>query len=289
MASIDQNYAQMGDHKPATELGDGPAYDAWEHECTTGRIRFSTVGWYTVPIDFAIYERTLEEHICNFIVDGGLVVRVSNERRVVSPGSVVWIAPGVQHSFELAEPGRPFSMINTRFQLVSDDGQQHGFPERWLVAGQRHDLRSWFDMLVDDRVRRHPRREERARRIWYLLYSELTSVTPTDDGGLERGRRHALHAYLQRHVREQPTPADLAAAVGLSDDYFRRVFHRTFGVSPREWIVNERMRMAGERLLDQPHLSVAAVAEGVGYADPSTFSRQFRRCMGRSPRAWRQR
>lgn len=43
------------------------------------------------------------------------------------------------------------------------------------------------------------------------------------------------------------------------------------------------------RLLDAPGARVADVARAVGYADPSSFSRAFKRLCGTSPKAYRRR
>jgi AraC-like DNA-binding protein len=75
--------------------------------------------------------------------------------------------------------------------------------------------------------------------------------------------------------------------VGLSPDWFRRVFQRSYGCSPRAWILRERIRLAAQRLIDEPAESIGAVAAGFGYKDQYLFSRQFRQVMGKSPRDWR--
>ena len=43
------------------------------------------------------------------------------------------------------------------------------------------------------------------------------------------------------------------------------------------------------RLLDKPEAKAAAVARALGYNDPSSFSRAFRRWTGMSPRTYRNR
>ena len=43
------------------------------------------------------------------------------------------------------------------------------------------------------------------------------------------------------------------------------------------------------RLLEEPQMRVADVAKALGYTDPSSFSRAFRRWTGISPRAYRRR
>lgn len=276
----------MGDPQPDNHA-DSEA--CWRAALATGQPEFLTASWYTTPLTFAIDQRVIDQHICNLIVEGSVAVSVAGQRQVLGPGSVVWLSPGVCHSMHLAVPGQAFAMLNTRWRLWHN-GTAVAMPRPYLMARERWDLRSWFETVIDDRLRRHPERARRACSIWYLLYSDLAQADEAEcSGGLDRRRCQALMAWVQRHVADDPTPADLAAVVGLTPDYFRRVFQRTYGQSPRTWIADERMRIAGQRLLDEPTAAIGEIAQQVGWADQAGFARQFRRSMGLSPRAWRQR
>jgi AraC-like DNA-binding protein len=60
------------------------------------------------------------------------------------------------------------------------------------------------------------------------------------------------------------------------------------GLSYSELVEKTRFELAC-RLLDAPGGSVAQAAKALGYADPGSFSRAFRRWTDMSPRAYRQR
>jgi AraC-like DNA-binding protein len=96
------------------------------------------------------------------------------------------------------------------------------------------------------------------------------------------------HALGIIHARPE-TPlrvAALAAEVGLHPSHFWRVFRGELGMGPTEFIRLARMRRARTLLLD-PTLTVADVAERVGYPDVSHFGRVFRQSQGVSPRDYR--
>ena len=99
-------------------------------------------------------------------------------------------------------------------------------------------------------------------------------------------QREALEEWAHRDGRVQVTPAQLAAHLGLSADYFTRLFRKSYGISPRAWIVRERIKMAAVRLLES-HLNIGEVAEEFGYSDIFFFSSQFKQVMGQSPRHYR--
>ena len=105
-------------------------------------------------------------------------------------------------------------------------------------------------------------------------------------GTLSRRRRQIILAYLREHIHRAVNPAELAREVQLSEDYFRCTFTKTYGQSPRSWITDERIRLAGIQLLEQPNSAIAEIAQTVGYADAASFSRQFKKSLGESPLVW---
>jgi AraC family transcriptional regulator len=88
--------------------------------------------------------------------------------------------------------------------------------------------------------------------------------------------------YLQAHIGDNVALSDLAALVGLSPHHFCRVFSKTFGRSPIQYLIERRIERACE-LLDNGIQPVAEVAAQVGYDDPGYFARLFRQRMGVSP------
>ena len=67
--------------------------------------------------------------------------------------------------------------------------------------------------------------------------------------------------------------SEICAELGCSDRYLREVFMRDIGLSPKEWMRQERMvvarrMLAGGRSPDE-------VAECLGFAVRSTFRREF--------------
>lgn len=93
-------------------------------------------------------------------------------------------------------------------------------------------------------------------------------------------------AHLLRHHDRRIVIAELAAGLGVSAGWLFRAFRRRTGVTPQAFLQRERMTRAGH-LLSAGGLSVARVAELVGFADPLYFSRAFRRHHGRPPSALR--
>lgn len=78
----------------------------------------------------------------------------------------------------------------------------------------------------------------------------------------------------------------LAAEARLSRAHFQRAFAASVGVSPAAYVARVRAERAAflMRVQDAPLLDIAL---GVGFTNPDTFTRAFRRRFGRVPSAYR--
>jgi AraC-like DNA-binding protein len=84
-----------------------------------------------------------------------------------------------------------------------------------------------------------------------------------------------------------PTIDDMAHRLGIPVRTLQRRL-RESGLSYSGLVEQTRHELAC-RLLDKPDAKAATVARALGYSDPSSFSRAFRRWTGISPRAYRNR
>jgi AraC family transcriptional regulator len=72
----------------------------------------------------------------------------------------------------------------------------------------------------------------------------------------------------------------------MSEFHFNRLFKRATGVPPSQYQIRLRMDLA-RRLLRESQKSVIAVANDVGYSNPSHFAQLFRKETGLSPTIYR--
>jgi AraC-like DNA-binding protein len=104
--------------------------------------------------------------------------------------------------------------------------------------------------------------------------------------GLLRGLADEHLAVALRRMHEKPadpwTVAELAKEAALSRSAFFERFKRTVGVAPMEYLLNWRMALAKD-LLHRSDVTVAEVAERVGYRSSNAFSVAFGRHVGRPP------
>lgn len=126
-----------------------------------------------------------------------------------------------------------------------------------------------------------------SRLVEMLLVEAMRWTTAgTAPAGLLRGlgdERLALALkQIHAHIDRPWTVAELAKVAALSRSTFFARFTRTVGVPPMEYLLIWRMEVAKD-LLRCGGLTVAEVAEQVGYGSTSTFSVAFSRQVGEPP------
>jgi len=116
------------------------------------------------------------------------------------------------------------------------------------------------------------------------LYRQvLTSGESPFDARVELVRK--VTDYVRSRSSGALALADVANAIHMSPNYLTSLFHSQTGMSLGRFILTERIALA-QRMLRQPGASVKSVGLGLGFSDPFTFSRAFKRIAGLAPRAW---
>lgn len=97
-----------------------------------------------------------------------------------------------------------------------------------------------------------------------------------------RLNQHQLNQYIDQHLATPPDNHTLAQAMNLSESHFYCLFQQTFGQTPQQYILSRRMHRA-RFLLHNSDISQAMLANELGFADASSFSRAFKRCFNITP------
>lgn len=94
-------------------------------------------------------------------------------------------------------------------------------------------------------------------------------------------------SYISANYSYPITVEDIAGYVGVSRSHLFRSFETVLQKSPKEYLTAFRIKQASY-LLEHSSLSVAAVANSVGFDNGLYFSKTFRKAVGMAPRDFRQ-
>ncbi len=92
--------------------------------------------------------------------------------------------------------------------------------------------------------------------------------------------------YIQLHLTEKISLAELAASVGYSESYLSKKFREETGQTIKEYIMHLRMEQA-KLLLGSSSKAIADICEELGFGSQSYFGEQFRRLVGVTPNEYR--
>lgn len=95
-----------------------------------------------------------------------------------------------------------------------------------------------------------------------------------------------LHSYLRSEAIYELSLADAARLVCLEEHYFSTYFRARVGITFREWKQEIRIEHAKKMLADST-LPISQISAQVGYHDPTSFIRFFRRRIGLTPSSFR--
>lgn len=89
--------------------------------------------------------------------------------------------------------------------------------------------------------------------------------------------------YIQLNYNDTLTNLHLAELLGVSENYFLRIFKQTTGQSPYQYISETRIKYA-KQLLRNKSNRISDVAISCGFNSLSAFSRTFKNITGQTPK-----
>jgi len=221
-----------------------------------------------------IYPRHyIQRFVLHYVTKGCGVYWLNDTALPVAAGDVFVSQPGDATCY-IADQEDPFTYIWVSFEcksLFSDLLVERVFPAPWAA--------SIFTRIVDSKTTEIY--------ICSLLFEFFSKLSERPVSGSTRKNEYVRKAmnYIETNYSEPIRISDMAAALGLSRNYFCRIFAAQVGMPPQDYLVSYRMEVAA-RLLTEDKLTQKETAERVGYTDICTFSRMFKRKHGISPGAY---
>jgi len=138
--------------------------------------------------------------------------------------------------------------------------------------------------------------EDKAKNIYADLYlkellirliqtQHLKQVAKDSVGNDNQNRLNYVLNYINEHLTEKIAVDALSRKAYLSRNMFFKWFREQFGITPLDYINNERVKLA-KQLLSQPHHNINTVSKLCGFSDVNYFVRIFKKTEGTTPKAY---
>ena len=225
-------------------------------------------------------------------ISGRGVYRVKkHERKVVAPLLGI-VLPEAPRGILMADGQTPYDHIYCRFSgdlaletsrrivesmktppftMITDDWTRIVEVAKNIVKLQYSDGARTADATAE-RVR--PVDAELAKLLAIL---DCAGIPPEHGLTLER-----IRTYVRRRVSSPSDLGSMAAYFNVSKEYLCRRTRQLTGSSPMQLLNHEKMLWARE-LIEHGGITVAEVAERVGFADANYFSKAFKKHFGQPP------
>ncbi len=217
-----------------------------------------------------------------FVESGSEYLLYEGEYILIEPGDITLLKPGRDYVFHTGPEGVCIKYnITAKGTALEDILKKSHLSE--TVCFSLSDRRIYLDSF--EKLVRHfhseavPRRGANAALCLELL-ENLADEIRSD---LLPGRMQEIILFIERNLENSPTPEKVSRTFGLCPSALNRLFRKHLHTSSHRYINGRKMELAS-RLLREESLSVKETSGRVGFATQFSFSREFKKYFGLSPK-----
>ncbi len=212
------------------------------------------------------------------------------------PGQLVFAPAGLVQSFSVTDPEHTYTMDWCHFTSdLNWTGLFSLFKLPYcLTAQDPSEAVALFERLADEHgARKGPAssiRIEAALLSVIACYLEQAAAAVSGEEQTSLSYRHsklgAVLDFIDAHLAEEMTIAELADIVHHHPNYFVRFFKRQLGTTPMTYIYERRLEKA-KRLIASTDMPIGEVAQATGFHDIFHLSKNFKKSVGIAPTEYR--
>ena len=167
------------------------------------------------------------------------------------------------------------------------------WPHHWRPPPERLEAAARHLSLITGAIQRFAGRPLEAAALRHHLMAYLfgvaEDVTALPSPGSRKDLRllRNLRRLLDQGVGRRPQVTDLCARLGVSQSTLARACLATEGIGLKP-LVDRHLLLEAKRLLVHTDDRIAAIAERLGFDEPTNFIKMFNRLEGVTPSAFRQ-
>ena len=117
-------------------------------------------------------------------------------------------------------------------------------------------------------------------------YLNVTPSVPTYEGGLSPRQLNQVLAYIDAYLENNIKLTDLSELLNISQFHFSRLFKQSLGLSPHQYVTQQRVEKA-KKLLHNHDRLITDIALECGFNSHSHLTKKFRQLTGMTPKQFR--
>jgi AraC-like DNA-binding protein/mannose-6-phosphate isomerase-like protein (cupin superfamily) len=228
-----------------------------------------------------------KDHYLIYMIQGELDAQIGEKKFLMRSGDAICIPPEtVYHYACVSNESVKYFWIHFTGSDVFNTMRFSGFEHlKCYEVGSVHVNAELYEELFGEFRSRHQYLEYRASLILRNILLRL-AASQNEQSEAKSSIDSSLR-YIHTHLSSALNVKMLAEMEYLSQGYYRTVFKDLTGMSPSEYVAEQRIIRAKEMLTDTS-VSIDKIAESIGINDRLYFQRFFKKHTGITPSRYRE-
>ena len=243
-------------------------------------------GHYYTNQEYRICRGDIGSCVIFYICSGQLTVRCQDATQTAKPGQVVFLNCHLPHEYYGSAEFIWLHLdgVNTQ-QIWEGVCREHG---GFVFETPRADeiRRRIYEVIYACRNEQLPHEMILSEKLYALLIASLMSCMEEDGPATDDPIQSSVQ-FIRKNYQLDLALEDLAQQAGMSKYHFSRLFKKSCGYSPHEFLTLTRLNRA-KHLLKTSDLPIKQIAREVGYQSVASFSNTFVSRVGVTPSRFRQ-
>ncbi len=171
-----------------------------------------------------------------------------------------------------------YPKIDEQFEWKLNFSRYHFYNNRELA----NSINSLISISMDDSMAKDALADLTLKSLLVRVI-QTQHLAAAKDALNNNGRLISVTQYIREHLTEKIGIEVLCRKACMSKSSFFRLFKETFGLSPVEYIIRERIQMA-KNLLSDRTINITAACYQSGFNNLNYFARLFKRVEGITPK-----
>lgn len=224
-------------------------------------------------------------HELYYLIDGTLNYFIEQNSYSVEKGNIIFIPAGTPHKTTLSNNRSRILLHFGSSYIIEDSIFKKAKAQNVYVLNQETQL--YIEKLLDKIYYELNNEHLFSKSICSFTLNEILAILCRNQNLLQpkRIKNTAIYKaeeYIKANYSQNITLESIANYLGLSKNYFSKLFNEQNGMNISEYINIVRIQNAA-KLLKSGNNSITDVAFKTGFADSNYFSTQFKKIKGTTP------
>lgn len=229
----------------------------------------------------------------SLVCKGEVILTINNQSRIIKENEFIFVNSSQIHTLEAKHPEE----VEVLLVQISYDFLETIIPnidslyfDLYQESPAKKRLYEIFESFYEHT--QHPQKHDELlinAHIYELMYLLLNHYLKEDiesDYELTKKRQHRVLDYIEKHYQEDLSLSSLAKVCHMNEEYFCRLFKKTFGINFKVYLTNYRLYRCFDDVVNSDK-TVQDIALDHGFSSVKAFIIAFKKSYNMTPYQYR--